>query len=344
MSTTQLPEMEWDDFETQFPHLFIAASGSPRLMNSLIEGLETIKSGHEEGGLRNTHYQTAKGDLSRIVDRAWDKFFGSYITELRNRTLPLETEEFMRGLSPTGFNEFRFLGKKIEAGRKAGANGPLFDELISLEAEIAPLAKLVIAMKNTVIKGRAPREVEAKIDNPHQVRGSCACCFSNQAVVGATMAHHGYQRPGDGFQTASCPGIQFQPFEKSPEGTIAVHQSVLARIDALTSAINSPPETLTIQTSKAILGPRGRYIPKEVEINAADPRWGDALRNYIRKNENLRERAISHRDFLKEKIDGWTPVELKTVMGLPAPEGVGGKVFQPKAETPTPRPAPAPAP
>ena len=342
MSEIQLPEMEWDDFETQFPHLFIAASGSPRLMNSLIEGLETIKSGHEDGGLRNTNYQTAKGDLSRIVERAWSTFFDSYITELRNRTLPLQTEEFMRGLSPAGLNEFRFLGKKIEAGRKAGASGAIFDELVSLEEEIAPLANLVIAMKNTVIKGRAPREVEAKIDNPHQVRGTCACCFSNQAVVGVTMAHHGYQRPGDGFQTASCPGIQFQPFEKSPQGTIAVHQSVLARIDALASAIAHPPETLVIQTSKSILGPRGRYVPEEVEINADDPRWANALQNYIRKNKNLLERAVSHRDYLKEKIDGWAPVELKTVMGLPAPEGIGGKIFQPEGNNPLRRPAPTP--
>ena len=32
------------------------------------------------------------------------------------------------------------------------------------------------------------------------------------------MAHHGYRRTGFGFQTASCPGVNFKPLEVSTEG------------------------------------------------------------------------------------------------------------------------------
>lgn len=37
-----------------------------------------------------------------------------------------------------------------------------------------------------------------------------------------TMVHHGFQRPGDGYQTASCYGINFKPLERSNEGLIAM--------------------------------------------------------------------------------------------------------------------------
>ncbi|MDN8617994.1 hypothetical protein [Variovorax ginsengisoli] len=42
------------------------------------------------------------------------------------------------------------------------------------------------------------------------------------AVVGgeptARMAHHGYTRPGHGWQTASCPGTKFMPLDTTDDG------------------------------------------------------------------------------------------------------------------------------
>lgn len=346
MPAPELPAMEWDDLETQFPRLFIATDGNPRKLTQLIEGLQTIQEGHESGGLRNVAYQEAKSNLSRIAGMAWDKFFNAYITELRARTLPLHTEAFISSLSHHSLNEFRFLGKKLAEGRKAGAEGPLFEELVALEAEIAPLANLVIAMKNTVIKGRAPREVAVKISNPEQVRGTCACCFSNQAVVGAAMAHHGYQRPGDGYQTASCPGIAYQPFEKSPEGTIAIHQGVLRRISKLETIIKNPPQTLKYATSRLITSPQGELIPEEIEINSEHPLWPRKLTRFIRNKENEKAQAVSHKNYLEERLSNWAPQELKTVMGVPARAGIGGRVYtgaKPQVEAKAPsRTDPAP--
>lgn len=42
---------------------------------------------------------------------------------------------------------------------------------------------------------------------------TCQCCGRRIHAATGTIAHHGYQRPGDGWQTASCMGARCLPFE-----------------------------------------------------------------------------------------------------------------------------------
>jgi hypothetical protein len=60
--------------------------------------------------------------------------------------------------------------------------------------------------------------VEVKVEkNPS---GICACCFNKQKIAKTdNMWLHGYTRPGHGWLVGNCPGIGFQPYEKSVEGT-----------------------------------------------------------------------------------------------------------------------------
>lgn len=44
---------------------------------------------------------------------------------------------------------------------------------------------------------------------------TCQCCGKRYLANTGTIAHHGYQRPGGGWQTASCMGAKYQPFESS---------------------------------------------------------------------------------------------------------------------------------
>lgn len=46
-------------------------------------------------------------------------------------------------------------------------------------------------------------------------RLTCQCCGRPILANTGKIAHHGYQRPGEGWQTASCPGAQHLPFEVS---------------------------------------------------------------------------------------------------------------------------------
>jgi hypothetical protein len=44
---------------------------------------------------------------------------------------------------------------------------------------------------------------------------TCQCCGRRFLANTGLMAHHGYQRPGGGWQTASCYGARHLPFEVS---------------------------------------------------------------------------------------------------------------------------------
>lgn len=44
---------------------------------------------------------------------------------------------------------------------------------------------------------------------------TCQCCFRKHLANTGSVAHHGYQRPGFGWQTTSCSGAKFLPLEMS---------------------------------------------------------------------------------------------------------------------------------
>lgn len=48
-----------------------------------------------------------------------------------------------------------------------------------------------------------------------QTRGTCQCCGGDVAVVSGKVAHHGYKRPGYGWQTSSCSGARHRPYEQA---------------------------------------------------------------------------------------------------------------------------------
>lgn len=55
----------------------------------------------------------------------------------------------------------------------------------------------------------------AKREARKQAALTCQCCGLQYLANTGTIAHHGYQRPGWGFQTASCMGAKYVPFEVS---------------------------------------------------------------------------------------------------------------------------------
>lgn len=94
-----------------------------------------------------------------------------------------------------------------------------FEAMDRFLKEALPLCLTVMSLKTKTIKGRTPSE-PAKV-NPNKVVMTCPCCFHQIAKAkNGKMVHHGYQRPGNGWQTSSCPGIRFKPLEESLEGLL----------------------------------------------------------------------------------------------------------------------------
>jgi hypothetical protein len=68
---------------------------------------------------------------------------------------------------------------------------------------------------------------------------TCQCCFRPIFAESGVIAHHGYERPGQGWQTASCMGARHLPLE-------AAHDRLDDLICRLEARLSSLGETLGI--------------------------------------------------------------------------------------------------
>lgn len=60
-----------------------------------------------------------------------------------------------------------------------------------------------------------PYTPPVKPDKSGSDYGTCQVCGAKHKVRNGKVAHHGYQRPGYGYQTDSCDGARCEPFEVS---------------------------------------------------------------------------------------------------------------------------------
>jgi hypothetical protein len=83
---------------------------------------------------------------------------------------------------------------------------------------LLPLNELLQAAKPLIVKRGEAGPTEKQIAAAKLREGkamTCQCCGRDIFAERGKIAHHGYERPGDGFQTASCMGAQHAPFEAS---------------------------------------------------------------------------------------------------------------------------------
>lgn len=83
-----------------------------------------------------------------------------------------------------------------------------------------------------------------------KIEGPTTCQICGRPIKSSTglIAHHGYKRPGSGWQTASCIGARHLPYEVSCDFIPVAIASVKAYIDrteiALALHFTFPPNTL----------------------------------------------------------------------------------------------------
>ena len=83
--------------------------------------------------------------------------------------------------------------------------------------------------------------------NPNKIIRTCSCCFREIALSkSGHMVHHGFQRPGDGYQTDSCFGISYKPLERSNEGLVAIIDVIEKQLEHKNSAYKK------LETSKEV--------------------------------------------------------------------------------------------
>lgn len=86
--------------------------------------------------------------------------------------------------------------------------------LRNLAFETKELAEAhILNVKNERYRTRLHVETRAVKADDTALRMTCQCCAHRYLSNTGTIAHHGYQRPGWGWQTASCIGAKHLPFE-----------------------------------------------------------------------------------------------------------------------------------
>jgi hypothetical protein len=253
--------------------------------------IEQVLAGVESGSIRNVTLQDAKSTLSRIVDEAWEKhvsephFHGKQQTE--------DVQALYDGITIMGLHDVISASKKVA---KAKATSPAVDAMRSFCVEVLPLAEAVASLKNKIVKGRALNVGPARPENPNKVVKTCPVCGRKIAVQHGTMTHHGYQRPALGWQTASCPGIRFEPLEMSSKGLEWLIDTLRKRL--ATIECDTPPEFL--------MGQRRHGLAAE-QITRDNPLWARACAKYTAELESEKAAIKRELPILNKRLADWKP-------------------------------------
>lgn len=233
MSDKKVTQKPRSDFNIEdFPTLeraakdYDAKSKRTRYYQHLVACVANLSEGVEAGGIRNAVFVDSKHTLGSIIYHVWRKEMGEAV-HANESEWDYATRDVLKYLPFSGINDIRALGNKL---KKLKQSGPHKVALQGFVDEMQPLIEAVEYLKDHLIKGRAPSTKPAAPVNPDKDVKTCPCCFRSIAVRAGKMVHHGYDRPGNGHQTASCWGIEYPPLEISTAGLewlISFHDGML---------------------------------------------------------------------------------------------------------------------
>lgn len=110
----------------------------------------------------------------------------------------------------------------------------------------------------------------AKREARKQAAMTCQCCARKHLANGGVIAHHGYQRPYEGWQTASCMGARKLPFEidrTQLAAMIVLLKQQKERMLTTRAAIEN--ETLDLQLSYVVYGVGSKRETKYLNVTRA---------------------------------------------------------------------------
>lgn len=259
--------------------------------------VEQVVAGVESGAIRNVVLQDVKFTLSRIVDEGWKKLVSEpYFYAGKWQEQPEDVQALYNSISIMGLHDVIAASKKVA---KSAATGPAVDAMRAYCAEVLPLSQTVASLKDKVVKGRALGP--AKPENPNKVVKTCPVCFRPIAVLRGTMAHHGYQRPGQGWQTASCPGIRFKPLEVSSEGLEWLIGILREQLATLEVAYRNRNKKDSLMVSKP-----GRMFEFET-ITKDSPEWKRHFDAFVAKLQSERKSLRRELPTLDKMLADWKP-------------------------------------
>lgn len=149
---------------------------------------------------------------------------------------------------------------------------------------------------------------------------TCQICGRGIKAKNGTIALHGYKRPGQGWQTASCFGARHRPYEVSCDALAPAIASSIAytekRNDELKELTTNPPATLTEKKKRDAWDRIGYEVTHErpADFNPNDMTWSPKFYNQAFKSKKAsltREIGMMYlqTDFLEKRLADWKAPE-----------------------------------
>lgn len=194
---------------TDFP--LIRAAISPRRAAQFDTALANVKAFAAEGVLIKAEWNEIKDTFSRAIDETWDAFRKEqyYPRAREGENEAAVSDLYSNLLFPYPYALAGYL-KRVQSAKNIEP-AILRDFPIAFFTEALPLNEMLVSLKPLIGK-RAPKRTAKEIEREGHAR-TCQVCGRGILAEGGVIAHHGYQRPGEGWQTPSCNGAREVPFE-----------------------------------------------------------------------------------------------------------------------------------
>lgn len=258
----------------QIPSNFALTLDSLNLKNKdkFDSALLVLRTAMEEGSIRKSDLDLLKSALTVACESAWEKH---YVTAYLNQSheerdaSPYATEEEDIYYRNKGFGNMDGIVKKYS---KLTGKSKLITIAIQIATEYTPFRGIIEQLKSKVTTGRAP-SLNGKQVNPNQVRGTCGWCLRDIAIdKTGLMSHHGFTRPGVGYQSQSCSGVNYKNLEVSLDGLKARIKATEQEKTNLELRLKQLPNAISLNIRK----PGNRDV---IAIGKEDPNWTKTYHN-----------------------------------------------------------------
>ncbi|AXQ68773.1 hypothetical protein HOU00_gp352 [Caulobacter phage CcrPW] len=250
---------------TDFP--LISAALTPRRAAQFDAALANVKAFTEEGVLIKAEWNEIKDTFSRAIDETWDAFKkAEYYPRAREGENPAVGKLYWGLLSPYPHVLASYL-KKVQAAKDIEP-AVLRDFPIAFFTEALPLNDMLVALKPLIGK-RAPKKTKVQIEREGKER-TCQVCARGILAENGRIAHHGFTRPGMGYQSPSCSGALHVPFEISRDA-LGADIKGLEAYRARRQAYRAEVEAETVS------------LPVKYQVSEQDPRRAQGFKKLMDK-------------------------------------------------------------
>lgn len=292
-----------------------------RTLARFSEALFALEAREAEGLITATEFADIKDGFNRGLEEAWIVLIKNPFNYTDKNLLTQAEQEFSWVVySPTAHLTGSYLKRALKLAPTDYSRA-----VVSFLSEALPVAERINALKQIVGKRPAPKSAETIRREGEAM--TCQCCGRAILANLGKIAHHGYTRPGDGWQTASCPGAKELPFEVSRDALAGYIAGIVAYRDRLqTNLVGVQAETLGVHYNYDLKtfyrGTRDKAYKEvtrdtlaTVAQEVAEVRHGSRVPSYdelkantvatLNRNIRLAQTEIDHQ---QARYDGWAGV------------------------------------